>query len=363
MYIDTHTHHMPRPYITQVMEDPDRFKAVVQEESKDVFDLRPSFWSSARFASSYRLDPTYYDWAARIAHMDAQGIRLSVVSANQALNYGWAPLDVAIEVARIINDDLAEGSRRYPNRIVGVASVPLQDAESAIAEARRAVDDLGLRGIQVLSSIEGVNLVDAGLDALFECVAGLGVPLFVHPYGALNHDRMTRHFLVNVIGFPAEQAMVAAGLVFEGVLDRYPDLRVFLGHGGGVFPYVLGRIERGMRAFPDLMHARRPLRSYLTQFYVDTLVHDDTALAYLIETVGIEQVVVGTDWPYWMQDPDMLDRVGRVLAASGVEPNVLSQNAERLFGEPSDYTPIGPDPASAARSLRHSQSESTDINE
>lgn len=267
--------------------------------------------------------------------MDTQGIRSAVVSANQALNYGWAPLDVAIEVAQLINDDLAEGSRRYPERILGIASVPLQDPDAALTEATRAVEELGLRGIQVLSSIEGVNLVDAGLDSVFESAARHRVPLFVHPYGALNHERMTRHFLVNVVGFPSEQAMAAAGLVFEGVLDRYPDLRVLLGHGGGVFPYILGRIERGMRAFPDLMRASRPLRSYLSQIYVDTLIHDDRALAYLIETVGIEHVVLGTDWPYWMQDPDILPRVDRVLAAAGLEAAILSGNAERLFAKPS----------------------------
>jgi aminocarboxymuconate-semialdehyde decarboxylase len=263
--------------------------------------------------------------------MDSQGIRSAIVSANQALNYAWAPLDVAIEVVQMINDDLAEGSSRYPDRITGIASVPLQDAHAAVIEATRAIEELGLRGIQVLSSIEGINLVDSGLESLFEYVARHQVPLFVHPYGALNHDRMTRHFLVNVIGFPSEQAMAAAGLVFEGVLDRHPDLRVFLGHGGGVFPYVLGRIERGMKAFPELMRADRPLRSYLDHFYFDTLVHDDRALAYLIETVGIERVVLGTDWPYWMQDPDVLSRVDRVLTAAGLDSGVLGDNADRLF--------------------------------
>ncbi|MPZ52442.1 MAG: amidohydrolase family protein [Acidimicrobiia bacterium] len=332
MHVDTHTHHVPLSYIARVSEDPKRFEATVAQTSSDTYEMVPSFWSSARFASRYRFAPPYYDWQARVDHMDSTGIRAAVVSANQALNYAWAPLEVAVEVAQLVNDDLAEGAKRFPGRIHGIASVPLQDPDAAVREATRAIDELGLRGIQVLSSIEGANLANAGLEKLFECVAGLEVPLFIHPYGALNHERMTPHFLVNVIGFPTEQAMAAAGLIFEGVLDRYTNLKVFLGHGGGSFPYLLGRIERGMQAFPDLMSTQRPFRDYLDQIFVDTLVHDDAALKYLIETLGIERVMFGTDWPYWMQDTDVLERVERVMTTLGHDVFSLSDTASRLFG-------------------------------
>lgn len=335
MIIDTHTHHMPRTFLERAMAEPERYRANVVDQGGGLFEMRPEFWTSARFTAVYRFEPIYYDWAARVRHMDEHGIDAAVVSIGQATNYAWAPADLAREVAAFSNDDLARGSAEFPGRIYGIAQVPLQDPAGAVAEATRAVQELGLKGVQLLSSVEGRNLDQIGFDPVFARIEELGVPIFLHPYGLLNESRMSAYYLANVVGFPAEQAMAAASLIFGGVLDRYPGLRVLLAHGGGAFPYILGRIARGTEVLPDQMRTDHPVRDYLDRFYVDTLIHDDAALGYLFDTIGPDHIVLGTDWPYWMMDPDMFPRLDRVAAARGIDgATVLGTVAARLFDLP-----------------------------
>lgn len=335
MIVDTHTHHMPKVFLDRAIAEPDRYHAHVVDKGGGVYEMRPEFWTSARFTSVYRFEPLFYDWGARVRHMDEQGIDAAVVSIGQATNYAWAPPDLAREVARFSNDDLARGSEEFPGRIYGLAQVPLQDPAGAVIEVTRAVEELGLKGVQLLSSIEGRNLDQVGFDPLFERIEELGIPIFLHPYGVLNDERMSPYYLANVVGFPAEQAMAAASLIFGGVFDRYPGLRVLLAHGGGAFPYVLGRIERGKEVLPDQMATDRPVRDYLDRFYVDTLIHDDAALGYLLDAVGPDRVVLGTDWPYWMMDPDMFARLERVTANKNVGGlHAFGSVAADLFGLP-----------------------------
>lgn len=338
MIVDTHTHHMPKVFLERAIAEPDRYRARVVDKGDGVFEMRPEFWTSARFTSVYRFEPTYYDWAARVGHMDEQGIDAALVSIGQATNYGWAPLDLAVEVARFSNDDLARGSAEFPGRIYGIAQVPLQDPAASVAEVTRAVEELGLKGVQLLSSIEGRNLDQVGFDPLYERIEELDVPIFLHPYGVLNDERMSPYYLANVVGFPAEQAMAASALIFGGVFDRYPGLRVLLAHGGGSFPYVLGRIERGKEVLADQMATDRPVRDYLDRFYFDTLIHDDRALDYLFDTVGSDRVVLGTDWPYWMLDTEMFPRVERVMAKKDIGGlHELGATAADLFGVSDTY--------------------------
>jgi aminocarboxymuconate-semialdehyde decarboxylase len=332
MIIDVHTHHMPRSFLERALSDPARFQANVTKHGDENYQMRPDFWSTATFAESYHFEPIHYDWALRVASMDQMGIDKQIVSIGQSLNYSWAEVDVALEVARLGNDELAAGMKEFPERLFGIAAIPLQDPVAAGEELTRAVKDLGLKGVQLLSNIEGRNLDEAGLDLLYGHIEDLGVPIFIHPYGALNHQRMTPHFLANVVGFPAEQAMAGASLIFGGVLDRYPGLRIFLGHGGGAFPYLLGRIERGTVAMPALMNCKEPVRDYLDSFFVDTLIHDDEAMTYILKTLGADHVMLGTDWPYWMQDPHAIERVERVTSALGLDAAaVFGNNAVRLF--------------------------------
>jgi len=335
MIVDTHTHQMPRAFFDRAIAEPDRYQARVTDMGGGLFEMRPEFWTSARFTSVYRFEPHYYDWGARVRHMDEQGIDAAVVSVGQAINYGWAAPELAREVAEMANDDLAAGTREFPGRIYGIAQVPLQDPVGAVTELTRAVEDLGLKGVQLLSNVEGRNLDQVGFEPLYERIEELGVPIFLHPYGVLHDERMSHYYLANVVGFPAEQAMAAATLIFGGVLDRYPGLQILLAHGGGAFPYVLGRIERGQEVLADQMATNRTLRDYLDRFYVDTLIHDDAALGYLFDTLGPDHLVLGTDWPYWMADPDMFARLERVASRRGIDgASALGAVAARLFDLP-----------------------------
>lgn len=329
--IDTHTHFLPRPFLEEAKADPDGYQIDVVEK-EDGYYLEPRFWSLARFIEYGPFRPEHYDWGTRIEHMDASGVDVQVLSCVQSLNYSWAPLDLALEVARIANDEMAKAIEQNPGRFQGIASVPTQDPVAAASELSRAVGELGLTGVQLLSNIDGRNPEDSGLDPLFAYAEAKRIPVFVHPYGDLNPDRLGRNFLVNLIGWPSEQALAMAGLIFDGVLDRFPRLRFHLGHGGGTFLFTLGRLRRGLKAIEGLHGLlQRDFDEYLDNVYVDALLHDERAIEYVIDVLGPDHVFFGTDWPFWMQDPLMLERIRAMPIDASTRERILGGNAELFY--------------------------------
>ena len=204
-----------------------------------------------------------------------------------------------------LNDHMAEACRNYPRHYAGIGTVPLQSPTLAIRELERCMDQLGLQGVQIGSHL---HLADGGhwnLDApelfpFFEAAAELGAAVLVHPWDMMGSDSMPKYWLPWLVGMPAEQARAACSLVFGGVLERLPKLKVCMAHGGGSFPYTIGRIEHGFNMRPDLVatdNFRNP-RDYLQRLYFDSWVADDAALRYLLETCGSERVMLGTDYPF-----------------------------------------------------------------
>jgi aminocarboxymuconate-semialdehyde decarboxylase len=241
-----------------------------------------------------------WDPRRRIEDCDRDGVDVQVLSTVPVMFSYWAKPADTLDLARLLNDHLAEVVRAYPRRFVGLATLPMQDARLAADELERCVRDLGLMGAQIGSHVNGRNLDDAALFAVFEVAQQLGASLFVHPWDMLARERMRKYWLPWLVGMPAELALAICSVIFGGVLERLPGLRIAFAHGGGAFPGVLGRIEHGFHARPDLCAVDNPVspRAYLGRFWVDSIVHDAELLRYLIKLVGANRVALGSDYPF-----------------------------------------------------------------
>lgn len=268
------------------------------------------------------------DISTRLLHMDERGIDVQLLSAPPWL------CNPPIEVARRLNDGTAEVIRSYPSRFKGLATVPMADPEIAATELERCVKDLGFVGLEILSNVEGENLHESRFKPLYAKMTELQTPAFIHPHNVLGaKDRLQDFYLTNFIGNPTDTAVAAACLIFGGVLKEMPELQFILAHGGGSCPYLRGRWEHGWRRKVEgsrIIH--RPPSEYFQKLYFDTLTHSIPALNYLVETVGPEKVILGSDYPFDMGDFDPVKTISALPHASDAEKELIfGGNAARLF--------------------------------
>jgi len=246
------------------------------------------------------IEDNCWDPHKRLKECDQHGVDLQVLSTVPVMFSYWAKPKDGLEVARFLNDDLARVVATNPKRFAGLGTLPLQDPVLAIEELQRCHRELGLKGVQIGSHVNDWNLSDPELFPVFATAEKLGMAIFIHPWDMMGESRMQKYWLPWLVGMPAEVSLAICSMIFGGVLERLPKLRVAFAHGGGAFPGTLGRIEHGFEARPDLCaidNAHHP-RDYLKRFYVDSLVHDAKTLSFLIELFGVNQIALGSDYPF-----------------------------------------------------------------
>lgn len=236
----------------------------------------------------------------RLQECDLHHVHVQVLSTVPTMfSYGIKGAD-ALVVSKHLNDHIAQVVKAHPRRFVGLATVPLQDPKLAVQEAERCVKELGFKGFQISSHVNDWNLSDPALMPFFEACEDLKAALFVHPWDMRGQDKMQKYWLPWLVGMPMETSLAISSMIFGGVFHRFPDLRVAFAHGGGSFPFTVGRIQHGFDVRPDLcaVDNKIPPKDYLGHFYLDSLVHDPKALKYLVELVGAEKICLGTDYPF-----------------------------------------------------------------
>jgi aminocarboxymuconate-semialdehyde decarboxylase len=272
----------------------------------------------------------------RIEAMDADGIDVQVTSPTDVFyQYHQAPATTAV-IARSVNEEVAEMVRARPDRMAGLGTVPMQDTALAIAELSRVIEDLGLRGVMIDDHVNGQTYDEPRFDAFWEASAELGALIFVHQYAPTSVEaRIDKFFFFNSIGNLVDRTITFGALVYGGVMDRYPDLKVCLGHAGGYTAFALDRMDQGWRAFPSLRGATTgPPSSYARRFTYDAVTYEPRTLRYLVDVVGADRVVLGSDWPAPMRVLDPVRRLTRigVLTPQEIE-SILRGTAAMLLGD------------------------------
>jgi aminocarboxymuconate-semialdehyde decarboxylase len=271
----------------------------------------------------------------RLEDMDRVGIDIQAVSPAPNQTYYWTEPDLGLELARAVNDRLAEIVATWPTRFVALGTVPLQNVDLAVAELTRCVKELGFRGVEINPSVNGMDLTDArlNLEKFFARVQELDVVIFMHPTGFTEGRRLVDHYFNNVIGNPMETTIAASHLIFDGVLHRHPRLKVILPHAGGYLAHYPARMDHAHRARPDCRTLiKRAPSNYLAKMYFDTIAFDPTMLRHMIDRYGADHVLLGTDYPYDMGVDDPVGFIGRVPKLKRDErASIEGGNAARLL--------------------------------
>lgn len=241
---------------------------------------------------------------AILADMDKHNVDVMVLCTVPVLFSYWARPEHTLEWSRMLNDHLASVVRNHPTRFIGLGTLPMQDVRLACQELHRVVTELGMPGVEIGSNINGMNLDDRSLDPFWAEAERLGASIFVHPWEMMGSDRTQRYFQQWLVGMPAETTLAVSSMMFGGVFDRYPNLRVMFSHAGGSLPFTLGRLSHGYHARPDLCNVNtvQDPRAYVGKFWVDGITHDEHALQYLVDVVGAAKVAYGTDYPFPLGD-------------------------------------------------------------
>jgi len=279
--------------------------------------------------------PKLTDIEVRLKDMDRMGIDIQAVSPAPNQTYYWTEPGMGAELARLVNERIARIVAQWPERFVGLGTVPLQDAGLAVNELNHCVKSLGLRGVEINPSVKGMDLTDhrLSLEKFFGKAEELGIVIFMHPIGFTHGERLLEHYFNNVIGNPLETTVAASHLIFDGVLERHPKLKIVLPHAGGYLAHYWARMDHAYRARPDCRGriTRKP-STYLEKFYFDTITFDRTMLRHLIERFGADHVLLGTDYPYDMGMEHPLDFIGGVPGvAAKAKDEIMGGNAARLL--------------------------------
>ena len=321
--VDTHAHWYPEEWIKAIEQKGAAYGAsVVHRSDTFTFSAGPS-------RMTFTEDFVYLQ--PRLAAMDRQGVDVHALSLTTPMCY-WAPPDFGLHLSEIHNEAASAAHVRYPKRFVGMATLPMQAPDLALRELERAAQLPGLRGLYLATHVNGKNLDDKSFFPVYAKCEELGWPILLHPMDPLAADRLSRYYLINFLGNPYETGVAAASLVFGGVLDAFPKLEVMLPHAGGTFPALIGRLDHGTRVRAEVKHMKQPPSSYLRRFNYDTIGHNEQILLNLVRMVGVDRVVLGSDYCFDMGYTDPVGTVEQITALGEEDRDlVLGRNAARML--------------------------------
>ena len=246
------------------------------------------------------VDANCWDPRTRAEECDQAGVELQVLSTVPVMFSYWARPEHGLDLSKMLNDHIAGVVRDDPKRFAGLATLPMQSPDLAARELERSVRELGLSGAEIGTNVNGKNLDSPDLLEVFQAAHELGAALFIHPWEMVGMERMSKYWLPWLVGMPAETSLAICSIVFCGVLEKLPDLRIAFAHGGGAFPATIGRIQHGFEVRPDLCAADNQVspREYLRRIYYDSLVHEPRMLRYMVDIIGADRIALGSDYPF-----------------------------------------------------------------
>jgi len=280
------------------------------------------------------IGPASLGYDKRLADLDSMGIDIQLVCPPPPQCYYTIPIDIAVPATRMVNDGIAAYVAGKPDRFVGLGSVPMTDAAEAVKELERCMGPLKFKGVEVLTNVDGKELSDPAYAPFWKRAEELGALVLIHPNGFTEGKRLSRFYFNNIIGNPMETTIALHYLIFDGVLERHPNLKLFAVHGGGYLGAYSGRIDHAWGARSDCHgDLPRPPSSYLKKIFVDTVVFTPNQLAELIRVFGVDQVLMGTDYPYDMAEYDPIGHVATVSTfGDATIEAIVGGNAKRLLG-------------------------------
>jgi len=272
------------------------------------------------------------DLDARRAAMQGMGVDVQVLIPAPAQQHYWADEPLLTALSRVQNEDIAALVAQDPAHFAGMGTLPMRFPARAVEEAVHAVETLGLRGFQIDTRVEDIELSDPVFDPLYARLAQLKAPLFVHPLGFSHGQRLGDFFMVNSVGQPVEEAIAMSHLIMGGVLDRHPGLDVVIAHGGGFLPFYAGRMDHAWKVRPEVrrLTAEAP-STYLKRMWFDTCVFSPDLIEILVGAAGADRVMMGSDYPFDMGDPDPVGLVQATKLSDADKEKLLYGNASRLF--------------------------------
>jgi aminocarboxymuconate-semialdehyde decarboxylase len=324
MNIDFHSHYVTEECLKENIRRPDGRLVVQEFSAKDSGN-----WNSQLFEG---LKEKLSDIPTRLKKMDRQNVDLQVLSPPPYMFYYWTEPKIGVALSKLQNDKISEICRRYPERFLGFGTVPMQDVHEANRELERLRNIFGLKGVIISSNINGLDLDNDLFYSFFEKSNELGLPVFVHPHDTAAAERMQAYYMTNLVGNPLDTSIAASRIIFSGLMEKLPNLKIFLAHGGGLLPYIIGRIQRGFKVRPECQAyiVKSPLH-YFRQLYFDTVTHDRIALEFLVRSVGSEKVCMGSDYPYDMGEEDPVGFVHSLEIPNGAKDNILGENVRQLL--------------------------------
>ena len=275
-----------------------------------------------------------FDATERLKEMESTEVNMQVLSTIPVLFNYWAKAADGLETSRFFNDHIADTVSKEPNHFIGLGTVPMQDTDMAIKEMERCVKELKMPGLEIGSNINGKNLSDPSFFPFYEEAERLGCALFIHPWQMMGEAEMEKYWLPWLVGMPAETSRAICSMIFGGVFEKFPALRVAFAHGGGSFPLTLGRIAHGFAVRPDLVAIDNEAdpRNYIGRFWIDSLVHDEKAFRYILDLMGDDKICLGSDYPFPLGEHHPGQLIESMQLGTEVEEKLLQRNALNWLG-------------------------------